>query len=136
MRKPSCGRGRALRHAEASLAEKAFTHSHQHIVYPGRTNGSLHTLSLPMASTSPTAPELAVEPVHDVELNSFGSESTCDSAGPPPIHAVQSNDVASVWMLPDASAEEGALAAGESITINVMITVQSEPACIVQVTPC
>ncbi len=32
--KPSCGRSGAFLHAEASLAEDAFTYSHQHIVCP------------------------------------------------------------------------------------------------------
>ncbi len=48
-----------------------------------------------MASPSPAAPGLAIEAVH------------------PRILGVQDNDVAAAGLLPDASAEEGTLAAGE-----------------------
>ncbi len=77
---------------------------------------ALCAASLPMASTSPAAPELSVEPVHSAELASCGCESACDSAvspraESPRMHALPANTVASVRMESD---EEDALAAGES----------------------
>ncbi len=70
-----------------------------------------------MACTSPAAPELTDKPVHVVELNSFGSESSCDSS---PSTRIQGVTVSSVWMAID---EEDALAAGElAIDIIVYLT--------------
>jgi hypothetical protein len=66
--------------------------------------------SLPMASTSPVAPGLSFESVHNVVLNTFGPDCVIQSFPPPSVQGVQASGV---WMLPDASDEEDALAAGE-----------------------
>ncbi len=66
-----------------------------------------------MASSSPAAPDISVEAVYNEDLATFGSDSAIECHMSPRIQEVQDNDVASAWMLPDASDEEDPLAAGE-----------------------
>ncbi len=91
---------------------------------------ALCTPSLPMASPSPAAPGLTVEAVQNEELTGFGSDTAPQSAISPRTLGlgVQGDDVASVTsvlILPNASAEEGALAEGGIAMLSMLLTVRS-----------
>ncbi len=70
-----------------------------------------------MASTSPVAPGITVEAVHNEGFATFWPDSVVNSAVQPPIQGVQNNDVVHTWM---AGVEEDALAAGELVMVIIV----------------